>query len=69
MGVGPCKLNVSFAPREEGLERWEKRRLGGVEWRGTYGEEIQALEPLAWYNGHHLHFAEKGDLHWREASL
>jgi hypothetical protein len=48
---------------------WEKRRLGGVEWRGTHGEEIQALEPLTWYNGHHLHFTEKGDLHWREASL
>jgi len=36
MGVGPCKSNVSFACREQGLERWEKR--GGLE--GLNGGEL-----------------------------
>jgi hypothetical protein len=67
--LGPTsKLSVLHHEKRD-WRGGRRGRLGGVAWRGTYGEEIQALEPLTWYNGHHLHFAEKSDLHWREAGL
>lgn len=67
--LGPASQMSVLLVENRDWRGGRRGRLGGVEWRGTHGEEIQALEPLTWYNGHHLHFAEKSDLHWREAGL
>ena len=67
--LGPASQMSVLLVENRDWRGGRRGRLGGVEWRGTHGEEIQALEPLTWYNGHHLHFAEKGNLHWREAGL
>ena len=38
---------------------------GGVVGSTTYAEKIKAFKSLPGDYGHHFHFTEKGNFHWR----
>jgi hypothetical protein len=55
---------------EREWKEWKERKeREGLKAGWAHGEEIQAFQALTWHDGHHFHFAEKGDFHWREAGL